>query len=85
MMVLSNNTSTMDTLNRLSHTIQVLQQLQRLLPMDATLEDVADVLACVEAQYGAGCLLEDAIQGFVGEHIATQLKQRSTRRMEVAA
>lgn len=65
-----------NSMDRLTQTIQVLQQLQRLLPIDATLEDVADLLACVEAQYGSECLLENVIQGFVGEHIAVQMKQR---------
>jgi hypothetical protein len=78
MIVLSGDT--MHTLDRLKHTIQVLQQLQRLLPMDATLEDVADVLACVEAAYGAECLLEDVIQRLVGEHITMQLTQKTVAR-----
>lgn len=86
MMVIPNN-----SMDRLTQTIQVLQQLQRLLPTNATLEDVADLLACVEAQYGSECLLENVIQGFVGEHIAMQLTLRGAVRrssqagLEVAA
>jgi hypothetical protein len=56
--------------------IQVLQQLQRLLTIEATLADVADLLACVEAEYGDEILLEDVIQSLVGEHLAAQLAQR---------
>ena len=80
------------TLDQLTHTIQVLQQLQRLLTVSATLSDVADLLACVEAECGEETLLEDVIQHFVGEHIAVQLAQRAPRQthqvvreMEVAA
>jgi hypothetical protein len=79
------------TLDQLTHTIQVLQQLQRLLTVSATLSDVADLLACVEAEFGEETLLEDVIQHFVGEHIAVQLAQRPPRRsdqvreLEVAA
>ena len=68
------------TVDRLSHTIHVLQQLQRLLPMEATLADVADLLACVEARYGSECLLEDVIQGFVGEHLIAQMDLRAAAR-----
>ncbi|MGH2505846.1 MAG: hypothetical protein ACRDHZ_00265 [Ktedonobacteraceae bacterium] len=75
MMVLANNVT-----DRLTQTIQVLQQLQRLLPTSATLEDVADLLACVEIQYGAECPLENVIQGFVREHIAMQMEQRAAAR-----
>lgn len=70
-MALSHN-----TLDQLSHTIQVLQQLQRLLTISATLADVADFLACVEAEFGAECPLENVIQRLVGEHLATQVGQR---------
>ncbi len=79
------------TLDRLTHTIQVLQQLQRLLTVSATLSDVADLLACVEAECGEETLLEDVIQHFVGEHLAVQIAQRGTARrsalveLEVAA
>lgn len=77
------------TLDRLILTIQVLQQLQRLLTVSATLSDVADVLACVEAECGAECLLEDVIQRLVGEHIELQLARREMacqrELMEVAA
>jgi hypothetical protein len=78
------------TLDRLTHTIQVLQQLQRLLTVSATLADVADVLACIEAEFGAECLLEDVIQSLVGEHIALQLARRppcqsNQVKLEVAA
>jgi hypothetical protein len=79
------------TLDRLSHTIHVLQQLQRLLTISATLEDVADLLACIEAEYGSECLLENVIQHLEGEHLAIQLAQRKAARrsalveLEVAA
>lgn len=73
-----------DTLDRLKHTIQVLQQLQRLLPITATLSDVADVLACVEAEFGAECCLEDVIQHLVGEHLGVQLAQRGRARCRVS-
>jgi hypothetical protein len=79
------------TLDRLTHTIQVLQQLQRLLPIEATLSDVADVLACIEAEFGSETLLEDVIQSFVGEHLALQIAQRGAplrgqaNQVEVAA
>jgi hypothetical protein len=78
-------------MDRLTRIIQVLQQLQRLLPISATLADVADLLACVEASYGSDVLLEDVIQHLVAEHIAAQLAQRPSRRthqvqeLEVAA
>lgn len=74
-MVISN------TLGRLTHTIQVLQQLQRLLTVSATLADVADLLACVEAEYGAEIRLEDIIQHLEGEHLALQLDQRRAARI----
>lgn len=64
------------TQDRLVHTINVLQQLQRLMPASATLEDVDDLLACIEAQYGAEILLEDIIQSLVGEHLAAQIASR---------
>jgi hypothetical protein len=86
MMVLSTS-----TLDRLKHTIQVLQQLQRLLPIEATLADVADLLACIEAEFGAEVLLEDVIQHLVGEHLTAQIAQRGPVRrgalvkLEVAA
>lgn len=70
-MVLSNS-----TLDQLSQTIQVLQQLQRLLTISATLADVADLLAYVEAEFGAECPLEYVIQRMVGEHLAVQMAQR---------
>ncbi|HEX7737212.1 MAG TPA: hypothetical protein VF458_20370 [Ktedonobacteraceae bacterium] len=79
------------TQDRLKHTIQVLQQLQRLLTVSATLSDVADVLACVEAEFGSEVLLEDVIQRLVGEHLAVQIAQRGPVRrsnqveLEVAA
>lgn len=79
------------TLDRLTHTIQVLQQFQRLLTISATLSDVADLLACVEAECGSDVLLEDVIQRFVGEHLAVQIAQRGMARrthqveLEVAA
>lgn len=75
-------------LDQLTHTISVLQQLQRLLPISATLEDVADILACIEAEYGSETLLENVIQSLVGEHIAMQLALRGAVRrssLEVAA
>lgn len=68
------------TLDRLTHTIQVLQQLQRLLTISATLADVADLLACVEAEFGAECRLEDVIQHLIGEHLTLQLMQRGVAR-----
>ena len=68
------------TLDRCTHTIQVLQQLQRLLPIEATLEDVADILACVGAEFGEETQLEVVIQALVGEHLAVQMAQRSTPR-----
>lgn len=71
-------------LDRLTHTIQVLQQLQRLLTVSATLSDVADVLACIEAEFGTECLLEDIIQSLVGEHLALQLAQRPPRQRNQA-
>ena len=74
MMVLSG------TLDHLTHTIQVLQQLQRLLPIEATLSDVADLLAGIEATYGSAVLLEDVIQKLVAEHIVTQLALRLSQR-----
>ena len=78
-------------LDQSTHTIQVLQQLQRLLPIEATLSDVADLLACIEANYGSDVLLEDVIQSLVCEHLELQLAQRGTPRrrnqvgLEVAA
>lgn len=72
-MVLPNN-----NLDQLSHTIQVLQQLQRLLTISATLADVADLLACVEAEFGAECSLERIIQQLVGEHLAAQMARRES-------
>lgn len=77
-------------MDQLTTMIRVLQQLQRLLPISATLTDVADLLACVEASYGSDVLLEDVIQHLVAEHIAVQLAQRPSQRvhqveLEVAA
>lgn len=63
-------------MDRLTTMIRVLQQLQRLLPISATLADVADLLACIEVECGDECRLEDVIQSLVGEHIAAQLAQR---------
>jgi hypothetical protein len=78
-------------LDQLTHTIQVLQQLQRLLPIEATLSDVADLLASLQANNGSDVLLEDVIQHLVGEHIAAQiaprraLRRRDQMKQEVAA
>jgi len=77
-------------MDRLTTMIRVLQQLQRLLPPTATLSDVADLLACIEAEFGTECLLEDVIQRLVGEHLAAQIAQRGPGRrdqvrLEVAA
>ncbi len=78
-------------MDRLTTMIRVLQQLQRLLPISATLADVADLLACIEAECGTEILLEDVIQHFVGEHLAVQIAQRGPVRrsdqveLEVAA
>lgn len=69
------------TLDQLTHTIQVLQQLQRLLPIEATLSDVADLLICVETEFGPDALLEDVIQHFVGKHLAAQLELKATARL----
>ncbi len=77
-----------NTLDGLTRTIQVLQQLQRLLPISATLADVAELLACIQAEYGAGMLLEDVIQLRVGEHLKMQFIQRGVAHhmeLEVAA
>lgn len=74
MMVLPNS------MDRLIQTIQVLQQLQRLLPISATLEDLSDLLACVEVEYGSEILLEHVIQSLVGQHLAAQLELRSAVR-----
>ena len=63
-------------LDQLTHTIQGLQQLQRLLPIKATLSDVADLLASLQANNGSDVLLEDVIQHLVSEHIAAQIAQR---------
>lgn len=68
------------TLDQLTHMIQVLQQLQRLLPLTATLADVDDLLACIEAEFSAEMLLEDVIQHLVGEHLAAQIAQRGPAR-----
>jgi hypothetical protein len=65
-----------ETPERLKNTIQVLQQLQRLLSISATLSDVTDLLACVEAEYGSEILLEDVIQSLVGEHLAVHCLTR---------
>ncbi|MEO9030499.1 MAG: hypothetical protein ABI413_16965 [Ktedonobacteraceae bacterium] len=86
------------SLDGLTDLIQMLQQLQQVLPLDATLADVADLLAeapantdeermlaSVEAVYNAECLLEDAIQALVGVHLAVQLQRRTARHMGVAA
>lgn len=76
------------TLDRLTNTISVLQQLQRLLTISATLSDVADVLACIEVEFGTECRLEDVIQRLVSEHLTLQLARRGPRQnnqMEVAA
>ena len=77
-------------MDRLATMIRVLQQIQRLFLPTATLSDVADLLACIEAECGADILLEDVIQHLVGEHLAVQIAQRTPRRMhqmklEVAA
>ena len=71
-------------LDQLTQTIQVLQQFQRLLPFDATLSDVANVLACLSADFSEDTLLEDAIQSLVGERLSLQLDQRrsASRRVE---
>jgi hypothetical protein len=68
------------TLDQLKQTIQVLQQLQRLLPLSATLSDVTDLLTSIEARFGAACLLEDTIQNLVAEHLTIQLVQREALR-----
>ncbi len=68
------------TLDRLTRTIQVLQQLQRLLTISATLADVADLLACIESEFGTERFLEEVIQSLVGEHIALQLALRGMAR-----
>lgn len=73
MIVLSKN-----TVDQLSYQIQVLQQLQRLLTTEATLADVTALLASVEANYGAECLLEDVIQRLVTEHLTLQIEQRNS-------
>lgn len=76
-------------LDQLTQTIQVLQQFQRLLPFDATLADVADVLACLSANYSEEMLLEDAIQSLVSEHLSLQLDRRlaarRVKKVQVAA
>lgn len=72
------------TLDRLTHTIQVLQQLQRLLTVSATLADVAEVLASVEAEFGPYVLLEDVIQRLVVEHLEAQIALRRTTRADVS-
>jgi hypothetical protein len=52
---------------------------------------VADLLACIEAEFGAEVLLEDVIQHLVGEHLTAQIAQRGPVRrgalvkLEVAA
>jgi hypothetical protein len=68
------------TLDQVRHLIQVLQQLQRLLPIEATLSDVAALLTSIEAEYGEKALLEDVIQQLVGTHLAMQVAQRGAAR-----
>ncbi len=79
--------STNPAMMGLAHTIGVLQQLQRLLPVDARLLDVDELLACVEAEHGDDALLENVIQALVGEHLSMQIEQREARRtrLEVVA
>ena len=72
-------------LDGLRQTISVYQQLQRLLPVTATLSDVADLVATAQAEYGAEILLEDVIQNLVGEHLAVQMGQRGIVGLEAAA
>lgn len=64
-------------LNQLSKQIHVLQQLQRLFTIEATLADVTALMICVEADYGAEARLEDVIQYLVARHLALQLEQRT--------
>ena len=78
MIVLSRNPP--DQLCYLNHQIQTLQQLQRLLTTEATLADVSNLLARVEADYGAESLLEDVIQRLVSQHLALQLERRKSAR-----
>jgi len=78
MMVLSRSAG--DQLHYLNYQIQAFQQFQRLLEARATLADVSDLLAHVEANYGAESLLEDVIQHLVGEHLALQIARRETTR-----
>jgi hypothetical protein len=78
MMVLSRRA--VDQLHHLNCQIQALQQIQRLLTTEATLADVSNLLACVEADYGAECLLEDVIQRLVGEHLTLQMERREIAR-----
>lgn len=83
-------------LDQLAQTIGVLQQVQRLLPVSATLAEVlacvetdgTEVLICIEAEYGPEMLLEDVIQHLCGRHLAPQVAQRLSMRqrdLEVAA
>ena len=74
-MALSKNTE-----NRLRNQIQVLQQLQRLLAVEATLADVKALLMRVEADYGAESLLEDVIQHLLARHLVCQIEQRDATR-----
>ena len=68
------------TLDQLTSLIQVLQQIQRLLPGEATLSDVAVLLAGIEAEYGEKASLEDVIQRLVGMHLAMQVARRGVAR-----
>jgi len=70
----------LSTLDQLAHTIHVLKQLQRLLTISASLSDLGDLLACIEAEYGSEIRLEDVIQHLEGEHLAVQLGQRRASR-----
>jgi hypothetical protein len=45
-----------------SRRIGVLQNIQPLLPITATLADVANLLACIEAKHGKAILLETVIE-----------------------
>lgn len=76
MMVLSENTR--DQLRALNCQIQAFRQFQQLLTARATLTDVQNVLARLEADYGAESLLENIIQHLVAEHLALQIECRQT-------
>lgn len=63
--------------------ITVLQELQTLLGMQATLDDVLHIVQNIENEFGRQTQRETAIQSLVGRHLEQQLAMRKRRKVVV--